>query len=247
MSQPEPDLIVRPAVADDVDDLVALIQVTRRAAEPDVPPLRQGPAELGAFLESRAALGEVWVAEDAQPVGVAILTRDWLHSLYVGPQHQGRGVGSLLLELVKAQRPGGFGLWVFAANDSARGFYRRHGLIELEHTDGSGNDEGEPDIRMVWPGERPLEGLRSWINEIDQELAELLARRFALTAAVQGEKARSGAPAGPEGRDAGREAAIVEQMLLHAPGLDRSSVARIMDVVIAESLEQWHRGTGGAG
>lgn len=241
------DLTVRPATPDDLDGLAALVQVTRRAAEPDLPPLRQGPVELRTFLESRVALGEVWLAEDEQPAGVAILTRDWLHSLYVGPRHQGRGIGSVLLELVKAQRPGGFGLWVFAANDSARGFYRRHGLIELEHTDGSANDEGAPDIRMVWPGERPLEGLRRWINEIDEELAELLARRFALTAAVQGEKAAQGEPAGPGGRDPEREAAIVERMARHAPGLNRAAVARIMDVVIAASLDQWHRGADRSG
>lgn len=241
------DLVVRPATPEDLDELVALVQVTRRAAEPEIPPLRQGPVELRTFLESRAALGEVWLAEDDQVAGLAILARDWLHSLYVGPTHQGRGIGSVLLDLVKAQRPRGFGLWVFAANDSARGFYRRHGLVELEHTDGSGNDEGAPDIRMVWPGEDPLQGLRRWINEIDEQLAELLARRFALTSAVQGEKARSGEPAGPEARDPEREAAIVEHMLRHAPGLDADAVARIMDVVIAESLHQWRRESGATG
>lgn len=235
------DILVRPAVTADLEDLVALLLVTRRAAEPDIPPVRQDAAAVRAFLESRIVIGDVWVALDEQVAGFAVITRDWLHSLYVGPQHQGQGIGTLLLDLVKAQRPDGFGLWVFAANEPARGFYRRHGLLELEHTDGSRNEEGAPDIRMVWPGERPLAGLRRWIDEVDADLAELLARRFALTAAVQGEKRRAGEPAGHAGRDPGREREIVERMVAHSPGLDADRIGRVMGTIIGESLEEWQR------
>lgn len=240
MRTPEPaDLVLRPAVQEDRRELVALVQVTRRAAGEGMPPLRRSEAEIDAFLEGRIALGEVWVAVERQLVGLAVLTRDWLHSLYVGPHHQGAGVGSMLLDLVKAQRPDGFGLWVFASNDSARGFYRRHGLVELEHTDGSAAEEGAPEVRMVWPGQEPLTGLRRWVDEVDDQLAELLARRFALTAAIQGEKRRAGLPAGVVGRDVTREQEIVSRMTAHSPGLDAARVARVMSVVISESLDQW--------
>ncbi len=46
--------------------------------------------------------------------------------------------------------PEGFGLWVFEVNTPARAFYARHGLVEVERTDGSANEEQEPDIRMTW-------------------------------------------------------------------------------------------------
>ena len=72
------------------------------------------------------------------------------------PAYQGQGVGGMLLDTVKALHPGGFGLWVFESNDPARRFYARHGLVELEHTDGSGNEERMPDVRMVWPGADPV-------------------------------------------------------------------------------------------
>ena len=49
-----------------------------------------------------------------------------------------------------AEEPGGFCLWVFETNTPARGFYARHGLVELERTDGAGNEEKQPDIRMAW-------------------------------------------------------------------------------------------------
>ena len=71
------------------------------------------------------------------------------------PRHGGRGVGTALLDLVKAQRPAGFCLWVFETNAPARGFYARRGLVELERTDGSGNEEQAPDVRMAWPGAEP--------------------------------------------------------------------------------------------
>lgn len=240
MRTPDPsELTLRPAVEEDLAELVSLVQVTRRAAEPEMPPLARGEAEIAAFLQSRIALGQVWVAVERQVVGLAVLTRDWLHSLYVGPHHQGTGVGSMLLDLVKAQRPGGFGLWVFAGNDSARGFYRRHGLVELEHTDGSASEEHSPEVCLLWPGEQPLSGLRTWIDEVDDQLAELLARRFALTAAVQAEKRRAGLPAGTRGRDADREAEIVARMSAHSPGLAPDRIERVMSVVIGESLAQW--------
>ena len=241
MTPSEQELVARPATPDDLPELVALITVTRRAAEPEMPPLRRSETEVHNFLSSRVALGEVWVATGTdQVLGVAVLTARWLHSLYVGPTHQGSGVGSLLLDVVKAQRPGGFGLWVFAANDRARGFYRRHGLIELERTDGSANDEREPDVRMVWAGDEPLTALRGWIDEVDDQLAELLARRFALTAAVQGEKKRIGEQAGHDGRDAEREREIVRRMVAHSPGLRAERLEPVMDAVITESLQDWH-------
>jgi chorismate mutase len=140
--------------------------------------------------------------------------------------------------MVKAHRPQGFGLWVFASNSSGRGFYHRHGLIELEHTDGSDNAEQAPDVRMVWPGLDPISYLRTQIDEVDDELALLLARRFALTAAVQGFKSTPG----QQGRDLDRERAIAARMAAHTPGLGAPAVGRIMHTVIGESLDAYDAG-----
>ena len=71
----------------------------------------------------------MWVAEaEGVVVGYLRLTGDWLDDLYVVPEHAGQGVGSALLDLAKALRPGGFGLWVFETNVPARAFYAAHGL-----------------------------------------------------------------------------------------------------------------------
>ena len=57
---------------------------------------------------------------------------------------------------MKSLRPTGFGLWVFASNEGAQRFYRRHGLVPVRRTDGSENEEGAPDVEMLWPGQDPV-------------------------------------------------------------------------------------------
>jgi chorismate mutase len=141
-----------------------------------------------------------------------------------------QGVGSALLDLVKSLRPGGFCLWVFETNEGARRFYLRHGLAELERTDGAGNEERAPDLRMAWPGTDPLAFLRGLIDEVDAGLADLLARRAALTAAVQRHK-------NDPARDLDRERRIAEAMAERAPALGPDRLARIVHTIITESLD----------
>lgn len=240
------DLVLRPVQQADLAEIAELFIATRRAAVPAMPALVEADEVVRDWF-STVTLGtapgekEIWVAEDGDVLGFAIVDSNWLDSIYVGPQYQGRGIGSALLDLVKSLRPDGFALWVFASNTSARGFYHRHGLIELEHTDGSANPERAPDVRLAWPGQDPISYLRRQIDEVDDDLALLLARRFALTAAVQGYKANPGHP----GRDPERERAIAERMAAHTPGLDAKAIGRIMHTVIVESLDAYDsRSTG---
>lgn len=235
------ELSLRPAEPQDLGQVADLFVASRSGAFPAMPAITAPVDVIRGHVEAwDLAQREVWLAEDDLGLlGFATLTGAWLESLYVAPDRQGTGVGTALLDLVMALRPGGFGLWVFASNAPARGFYRRHGLIELEHTDGSANSEGEPDIRMAWPGQEPMTYLRSQIDEVDGHLAELLARRFALTAAVQGQKALAGGSGGHAGRDLDRERSIVDAMVRHVPGLEAERIAPIMDAVIGESLTAW--------
>ncbi|MBS4752263.1 GNAT family N-acetyltransferase [Nocardioides sp. zg-ZUI104] len=151
MPAPTDDLGLRPAVPRDVPGIVR-VHLRARAAAPMPAPV-PGDAEVARWLGSRIGQDETWVAEVAgEVVGYARFTRTWLDDLYVDPDHAGAGIGSALLDVVKARHPGGFGLWVFASNTPARAFYAAHGLLEREHTDGSANAEQEPDVRMEWPG-----------------------------------------------------------------------------------------------
>lgn len=146
-------VVLRPAEALDVPDLVA-VQLAARAAAP-MPPGIHPPADIVAFLTGRLERDEAWVAEcEGEVVGYARFTRTWLDDLYVHPEHQGQGIGTALLALVKSLRPDGFGLWVFESNVPAQRFYAAHGFEVTERTDGSANEERAPDLRMEWPGTR---------------------------------------------------------------------------------------------
>lgn len=249
VAEDETDLVLRPAETEDLPDIAELFIAARSAAVPAMPALVRPVEEVRTFVSgwdlSRPAQREVWVAaDDLGLAGFAVLKRDWLDALYVAPDRQGSGVGTALLDLVKTRRPSGFGLWVFASNEPARDFYRRHGLLELEHTDGSANEERSPDVHLVWPGADPLAHLRAAVDELDDEMATLLARRLALVATIQGYKQKAGLGAGHAGRDPERERAIVERMARHAPGLPAAALAPVMDAVITACLDAWEASGG---
>jgi GNAT superfamily N-acetyltransferase len=156
--EPEPGsedaLVLRQAVDEDLPGIAELYLTVRAAAVPLMPPIVRTADEVHGYVRGwDLAARDVWVAEEAGAlVAFACVTSTWLDSLYVHPHAQGRGIGTALLELAMALRPGGLGLWVFESNTPARALYARHGFAEVERTDGSGNEERAPDIRMEWPG-----------------------------------------------------------------------------------------------
>ncbi|HSJ19300.1 MAG TPA: GNAT family N-acetyltransferase [Nocardioidaceae bacterium] len=236
-SEQPAELVVRPARPEDIDGVAAMFSASRRAAVPSMPPPVHTVAEDRAWLADQlAGEREAWLAEqDGQVVGLLLLEADSLHSLYVDPGHQGEGIGSVLVDLAKTLRPRGLELWVFQSNEGARRLYARHGFVEVEETDGRGNDEGAPDVRMQWrpAAEDSVAALRRRIDAVDDRLARLLDERAVLTARIQVHKATPG----QRGRDAAREREIVTRMAERAPHLGRERLGRIMHVIITESLD----------
>ncbi|MBU1803185.1 GNAT family N-acetyltransferase [Nocardioides sp.] len=152
-SETPTDLTLRPATPDDAASVTAVHLASRAAAvrSATMPASVHHDDETLAWLTERLGIDEVWVAEAAGAIVAYVrLTREWLDDLYVVPGHAGRGIGSALLALAQARRPAGFGLWVFEVNAPARAFYAAHGLVEVERTDGSDNEERAPDVRVVW-------------------------------------------------------------------------------------------------
>jgi chorismate mutase/GNAT superfamily N-acetyltransferase len=226
----ELDLTLRPAEVSDAAAVADVHLAARRTAS--MPPLAHPEDDVREWLGGRLrSTDTVWVAEaDGMVGGYARFTEGWLDDLYVAPGLAGRGIGSALLDLVKQQRPGGFCLWVFEMNTPAHDFYARRGLVELEHTDGSANQERAPDIKMAWPGADPLSFFRGLIDDVDEQLGDLLARRVALTRAVQVHK--------PDAtRDPAREARIADAMARRAPALGEDRLRRIVHQIITESLD----------
>ena len=144
--------VIATARADEADAIAELFLAARRAAMPWLPKLHSDD-ETRAFFAGVIAAGEVLVVrEGGAPVGFLALHGDDVDHLYVHPDAQRRGVGTALLEAAKARRPGGLELWAFQRNTPALAFYARHGFVERRRTDGSANEEREPDVRLAWPG-----------------------------------------------------------------------------------------------
>ncbi|MFI1417949.1 GNAT family N-acetyltransferase [Streptomyces sp. NPDC020731] len=95
---------------------------------------------------------ETWVARAAggDVVGAMVLEGEEPDQLYLAPEWRGRGIGDRFVALAKERSPKGLALWTFQVNTPAHRFYERHGFTAAEWTDGSGNEEREPDVRYVW-------------------------------------------------------------------------------------------------
>jgi GNAT superfamily N-acetyltransferase len=125
-------------------------------------PELHGDADTAEWMERMVIPAhEVSVAEvDGRVAGFAVLEHDILGHLYVDPAFQRRGVGSALLSWAQEARPGGFRFWVFQRNEAARRFYEARGCRLVVVTDGSRNEEREPDALYEWAPTPPWRGRR---------------------------------------------------------------------------------------
>lgn len=140
----------RPATRSDV---AALARIHRQAfftAMPEMPVLHTPAEDVEFFGTVVFPRCEIWLLEDAEAAsGFVAFRPGWIDHLYVLPRHQRCGLGGTLLDLGK--RSGDpLRLWTFQCNTGARRFYERHGFRIERETDGSGNDERQPDVLYVW-------------------------------------------------------------------------------------------------
>ena len=151
-------LLIRTA---DADDLQAVLDVGHRTW-----PVTYGPIAGEDYVAMGLAkwwtkdatspairAGRVTVAEvDGVVVGMASVGPHEQHlalwKLYVRPEHQGKGIGSALLESVVARARGDYAqirLSYLEGNTSAQGFYRTKGFVEVSRESGG---DGIPE--SVW-------------------------------------------------------------------------------------------------
>lgn len=95
---------------------------------------------------------------DGMSVGFAASTPGWLEQLYIHPNHQNLGIGSRLFNDVCTAASESLRFWVFQRNTIARHFYESHGSRLIKLTDGSANEEREPDALYEKPLPRHLRG-----------------------------------------------------------------------------------------
>jgi GNAT superfamily N-acetyltransferase len=110
-------------------------------------------AEDRAFLARLIREAEVLTLRDRGGVlGFMVLDGEEVQALYLAHGARGRGHGKRLLDAAKDKR-NRLRLWAFQANDAARRFYAREGFVPVRFTNGEDNDEGLPDVRLVWQRE----------------------------------------------------------------------------------------------
>ncbi|WP_417719619.1 GNAT family N-acetyltransferase [Salipiger sp.] len=142
--------LLRPARSTDAGKLGAMISeaVAERPWKPRLHSGAEDIAHVGRMIER----GWVTVAEDGDspaPVGFIARERDYIHALFITPRAQRAGVGRALIEAAQEQCDR-LELWTFAANKGALRFYDRAGFDIIGRGDGSGNEEGLPEVRFCW-------------------------------------------------------------------------------------------------
>jgi GNAT superfamily N-acetyltransferase len=139
------------AFAAECDATAALFIAARAAMLPHLAPLHSAEDTHHWMREVVFPRLSVWLAEVAgEIVGFAARDGAWLAHLYVKPGWTGKGIGSRLLEVICAEAARVtpvLRLYTFARNSGARRFYERHGFAVTAESDGSGNEEREPDVR----------------------------------------------------------------------------------------------------
>lgn len=147
--------MIRPAQPTDAGAVAAIL--SQFIDTTDWMPRLYSRAEELSFAGVMVDRGWVHVAEPAgQGAGVAgflAIDAGFVHALYVACAQRGQGVGLRLLDHAKAQAAR-LELNTFQANTGAQRFYTREGFREVGRGDGRGlgsvNDEGLPDIRLIW-------------------------------------------------------------------------------------------------
>jgi ribosomal protein S18 acetylase RimI-like enzyme len=130
-------------------DLAGLARILGDWAEatPWMPKLHSCRQNLG-FLRGLHQSGVLRVIGDPAQ-GFLARQETEIPALFVAASARGRGIGRALvrdaMEGASVLR-----LWTFQANAPARAFYRALGFAEIAWTDGAGNEERLPDVRLEW-------------------------------------------------------------------------------------------------
>lgn len=144
------DFTLRQATRADGLSIATLFRRTFGAALPFLPTLHTPEGDREHFSTTVFDACTVWVAESAdQIVGFIAWQPGQIDHLYVDMDYLGQGIGSALLQKATEAEPR-LELWAFQRNAAALAFYRTKGFRVIRETDGSANEEKEPDVRLLW-------------------------------------------------------------------------------------------------
>ena len=143
------DITYTEATEEHVKEIVNLHNKVFRATYPTFPIIHTREEDIQHFTDVIGAESVHVALYEGKVVGYLALSGEWLNKLYVDPDFQGHGVGTKLLEIAKDSSDM-LQLWTFQVNQKAREFYERHGFVKIKETDGSENEERQPDVLYGW-------------------------------------------------------------------------------------------------
>lgn len=142
---------MRPATAADAPEIAEVFLAARRDALPYLPKVHSDDETRRWIPDVVMARSEVWVARlDGKTVGFVSVVGDRVDHLYIQPGYYRQGIGDRLLAKAKALSPDRLRLFTFQRNERACAFYEARGFVAIDFTDGSGNEEKEPDVLYEW-------------------------------------------------------------------------------------------------
>lgn len=146
------DLVMRRATIDDAAALAEIHMEARAAAMPWLAVVHTSDEVFQYFRQDVIPGSDVWLA--SSPAGIAGFSArlgSELGHLYVAVPFWQQGIGTALIQMAMLTVPR-LELWTFQRNTGARQFYEGHGFTAVAFTDGSENEEREPDVRYRWEG-----------------------------------------------------------------------------------------------
>jgi GNAT superfamily N-acetyltransferase len=152
------DVSFRSATQADSEQVAAIYLASRKAFLSYAPLAHSDDAIRRWIVDQLIPSGGVTVVVPdgplAKPLGMMALSTaenvGWIDQLYLRRSAVGKGLGARFVESAKAKLGSPIRLYTFQANNGARRFYEGHGFRVLEFGDGSGNEEGCPDVLYEW-------------------------------------------------------------------------------------------------
>lgn len=141
--------MIRPATVNDAPAMAIVNRISSSTAMPWLPVLHSLEGDTKFFTRVIAEQTFVVAEADGDVIGFCGTHEGWVEQLYIHPDHQRQGLGSAFIAWAQGSARH-LQLWVFEQNTAAQTFYAKHGFVEVERTDGSGNAEKTPDVRMTW-------------------------------------------------------------------------------------------------
>ncbi len=139
------------ATIEDMPEVARLFRTSRESELPYLPKLHTPEEDLEFFSNVMFPNSRIDLLKDKDKLlGFVCFDADWIHHLYLLPEAIGKGYGAQLLKSARTNKTS-MQLWAFKRNERAIKFYEKHGFRIIKETDGSENEEKEPDVLMQWP------------------------------------------------------------------------------------------------